>query len=105
MNKDVINKVANMELYIKNIDMEAIHKHHVTQYFEELNELINDKRIENESRCSEILINDLNDINDKTECGKLLMMAIARLTCRVDTNKTPYEVISMLNKQKLAVHE
>ncbi len=43
------------------------------------------------------MINDLDDINYKTEEGKLLMAAIAKLTTESQTDKTPYEVIGQLN--------
>lgn len=42
-------------------------------------------------------IRNLKDIDDTTPQGKLLMMALARLTGRLDTDKTPEEEIEILN--------
>lgn len=40
----------------------------------------------------------LNDINLSTNEGRLLFMAIARLTSLVDIEKTPNEVLELLIK-------
>lgn len=43
---------------------------------------------------------DLNAINIKTEEGKMLLAAIAKITTESQTNKTPNQVIRQLNKLK-----
>lgn len=41
-------------------------------------------------------IKNIKDINSGMAEGKLLIMAIARLTCTIYTDKTPDEVLGML---------
>lgn len=41
-------------------------------------------------------IKTINDINTETDEGKLLIMALSKLTCTVHTDKTPDEVVNML---------
>lgn len=41
-------------------------------------------------------IKSISDINNKTAEGKLLIMAIAKLSCTIYTDKTPDEVLVML---------
>ena len=42
----------------------------------------------------------ITDINTKTEEGKLLLAAIAKITTESQTDKTPDEVMEQLNKLK-----
>jgi len=42
-------------------------------------------------------INDITDIDRKTPEGNLLFMALARLSCTVDSAKTPAQIIEILN--------
>ena len=42
-------------------------------------------------------ITQVNHIDTETECGKLLLMAIAKITTSTETDKTPDEVIKQLN--------
>lgn len=42
-------------------------------------------------------IRDVKDIDTTTESGKLLVMAIAKITTESELNKTPCEVIEQLN--------
>ena len=44
------------------------------------------------------MITELNNINDKTEEGKLLMAALAKITTSTEKKKTPNQVIAQLNK-------
>lgn len=45
------------------------------------------------------MINNIGDINGKTEEGKLLIAAIGRLMCiEKYTNKTPEDIIELLNE-------
>jgi len=46
------------------------------------------------------MITELEQINTKTEEGKMLLAAIAKITTESQTDKTPYEVIEQLNKLK-----
>ena len=41
---------------------------------------------------------DLNKINDKTDEGKMLMAALALITMRLRTNKTPNKVLGELEE-------
>ena len=43
-------------------------------------------------------IKTIDDINTKTEEGRLLLMAIAKITTESQTDKTPDEVVEQLNK-------
>ena len=43
-------------------------------------------------------INSLSDINTKTAEGRLLMASLVKLTTENHTDKTPDEVIGILNK-------
>lgn len=43
---------------------------------------------------------DLNTINLETEDGKMLLAAIAKISTESQTNKTPNQIISQLNKLK-----
>ena len=42
----------------------------------------------------------ITDINTKTEEGKLLLAAIAKITTESQTDKTPDDVMEQLNKLK-----
>jgi hypothetical protein len=46
------------------------------------------------------MITEINQINTKTEEGKMLMAALAKITTESQTDKTPYEVLEQLNKLK-----
>jgi len=46
------------------------------------------------------MITELEQINTKTEEGKMLLAALAKITTESETDKTPYEVIEQLNKLK-----
>lgn len=43
------------------------------------------------------MITGISEINIKTEEGKLLMAALAKLTTESQTDKTPYQVLGQLN--------
>ena len=45
-------------------------------------------------------ITEVSHIDTETECGKLLLMAIAKITSTTETNKTPDEVIGRLNNKR-----
>ena len=45
-------------------------------------------------------ITKVSHIDTETECGKLLLMAIAKITTTTETNKTPDKVIGQLNKKR-----
>lgn len=45
-------------------------------------------------------MNDLNKINTKTEQGKMLLAAVAKITTESQTNKTPDQVLRQLTKLK-----
>ena len=47
-----------------------------------------------------MIITDLNQINTKTEEGKMLLAAIAKITTESQTDKTPNDVLNQLNKLK-----
>ncbi len=49
------------------------------------------------------MITDLNKINTKSEEGRLLLAAIAKITTESQRDKTPDEVIEQLNKLKYNV--
>jgi hypothetical protein len=42
-------------------------------------------------------IKELNEINTEIDEGKLLIMALSKLTCTIYHDKTPNEVIEILN--------
>lgn len=44
------------------------------------------------------MITDINQIDTKTEQGKLLLAAIAKITTESQTDKTPNEILSQLHK-------
>ena len=44
-------------------------------------------------------ITKVSHIDTETECGKLLLMAIAKITTTTETDKTPDEVIGQLNNK------
>ena len=46
------------------------------------------------------MITELEQINTKTEEGKMLLAALAKITTESETDKTAYEVIEQLNKLK-----
>jgi len=43
---------------------------------------------------------DIREINTKTEEGKMLLAAVAKITTESQTDKTPNEVIEQINKLK-----
>ena len=43
---------------------------------------------------------DIREIDTKTEQGKMLLAAIAKITTESQTDKTPNEVLGQLNKLK-----
>ena len=45
-------------------------------------------------------ITEVKHIDTETECGKLQLMAIAKITTTTETDKTPVEVIEQLNKKR-----
>ena len=47
-----------------------------------------------------MMIKEVHDIDTKTELGKLLLMAIAKITSTSETDKTPDEVIGQLIKKR-----
>ena len=49
------------------------------------------------------MITDLKEIDIKTSEGKLLLMAIAKITVESQTDKTPHEVLMQLNTLSEAV--
>lgn len=50
-------------------------------------------------------IKTLNDINIDTDEGKLLFMAVARLSTSIDKDKTPDEIINHLVKLNKELRE
>lgn len=50
------------------------------------------------------MITNLNQINTKTEEGKMLLAAIAKITTESQTDKTHYEVLEQLNKLKAKIN-
>ena len=47
--------------------------------------------------CIASIIKNLKDIDMDSECGKLLLMGLAKITTESQTNKTPQEVLDQLN--------
>jgi hypothetical protein len=47
--------------------------------------------------CIASIIKNLEDIDMDSECGKLLLMGLAKITTESQTNKTPSEVLDQLN--------
>lgn len=46
------------------------------------------------------MIKSTNDINTMSDDGKLVISLLARLTCNMDSDKTPDEVIALVNNQE-----
>lgn len=46
--------------------------------------------------CIASIIKNLEDIDLDSECGKLLLMGLAKITTESQTNKTPQEVLDQL---------
>jgi hypothetical protein len=44
------------------------------------------------------MIKSLNEVSNKTDEGKLLIMALSKLTCTTYTDKTPDKVIKILGE-------
>jgi hypothetical protein len=50
------------------------------------------------------MITELNEINNQSEEGRLLLAAIAKITTESQTDKTPDQVLNQLNDLSLKMH-
>ena len=50
------------------------------------------------------MIKSLNEINTKTDEGKLLIMALARLASTVDSDKEPDTIVELCNENLTVVY-
>jgi len=50
------------------------------------------------------IIKNLEDIDMDSECGKLLLMGLAKITSESQKNKTPQEVLDQLNALRNEVY-